>query len=333
LEDICCVKSTFSQISSMKTCFCGEKHTQPSSYCLSCLKIHRQNQTKFCTVCRKLFAWEEFGKSKSGELFDIIGLCKSCTSIRCRESRARRSFKFCGFGECKYKTNSNADLEIHKRRHEGIKPFKCDFDGCEFVAVSKADIHGHKSRHSDVKDICCPYEKCDYMCNKGYHLTSHIENIHTCDLLYACDFDGCEYAFSKKGNLENHRLTHAGTRKFECDWPDCTYAAVRKATLLDHQAIHLEKRDFICTWTECTQAFKTSGSLWRHRQIHENKRAYACKQPNCTYTFNFHSYLVRHEIQMHSEEAMIDRKREETKIVEILDAAGIHYTREWRNII
>ncbi|XP_054167599.1 uncharacterized protein LOC128964968 [Oppia nitens] len=49
----------------------------------------------------------------------------------------------CSWPACQFKCISNATLNDHLRRHQGIKPFKCHFHGCDCSYSSRASLRAH----------------------------------------------------------------------------------------------------------------------------------------------------------------------------------------------
>lgn len=73
------------------------------------------------------------------------------------------------------------DLQIHDRKHSGLRPFECQI--CQKMFKSKSNLSKHLEVHSGVK---------------RFHCTE------------------CEKMFSTLSNLQSHQITHSGQKEFEC---------------------------------------------------------------------------------------------------------------------
>uniref|UniRef100_A0A2A4K0L4 C2H2-type domain-containing protein n=1 Tax=Heliothis virescens TaxID=7102 RepID=A0A2A4K0L4_HELVI len=127
-----------------------------------------------------------------------------------------------------------AALKIHKRVHNGDRPYKCDVCGRDFRQWS--DVNYHKiSIHSDQK-------------------------------LYKCEFCGKEFA--RKYSLNVHRRIHTGERNYKCDY--CTKTFRASSYRLSHMRTHTGDKPHKCP--QCDKSFRVAGDLRRHMLIHDKVR-------------------------------------------------------------
>ncbi|ODM88956.1 Krueppel-like factor 15 [Orchesella cincta] len=85
---------------------------------------------------------------------------------------------------------------------------------------------------------------------------------------YICGFDGCTQSYSRKVNLENHRMTHYGDELFVCDWPDCGLVFGTEEYLQGHVQTHTTPESpYSCL--VCQKQFPTPVFLSMHLAIHE----------------------------------------------------------------
>jgi uncharacterized Zn-finger protein len=66
---------------------------------------------------------------------------------------------------------------VHKRTHNGERPYACDEPGCEYRITTAGHLKTHKRTHGGEQS-------------------------------YACDAPGCEYKAAQPGDLTTHKRTH-----------------------------------------------------------------------------------------------------------------------------
>ncbi|KAF9421753.1 hypothetical protein HW555_002434 [Spodoptera exigua] len=124
-------------------------------------------------------------------------------------------------------------LKIHKRVHNGDRPYKCDICGRDFRQWS--DLKYHKvSIHSDQKSFKCEF---------------------------------CGKDFARKYSLNVHRRIHTGERNYPCEYCNKTFRA--SSYRLSHMRTHTGDRPHQCP--TCGKAFRVRGDLRRHLTTHDRR--------------------------------------------------------------
>ncbi|KAH3666666.1 hypothetical protein WICMUC_005483 [Wickerhamomyces mucosus] len=108
--------------------------------------------------------------------------------------------------------------------------------------------------------------------------------------IYACDYEGCNKAYSRPSLLTQHQRTHTDSRPFKCDI--CDRSFFRESHLKTHLISHSEEKPYKCSI--CGKGVNTKQHLKRHEITHTN--SFECEYENCGETFHKHQQL-RHHIQ------------------------------------
>lgn len=86
----------------------------------------------------------------------------------------------------------------------------CDFPGCGKAFAISSSLTIHKRTHNGDKPFVCSY------CGKGFveasNLTKHVRT-HTGERPFACNHPGCGRAFSRPDQLKRHMLVHEAGRQ------------------------------------------------------------------------------------------------------------------------
>ncbi|XP_064092727.1 zinc finger and BTB domain-containing protein 14-like isoform X37 [Macrobrachium nipponense] len=70
---------------------------------------------------------------------------------------------------CNYVTNKSANLQRHKYKHTGEKPFACPY--CDYKCADQSNLRVHICRHTREKAFVCPL--CPYKAFQKVHLEVH----------------------------------------------------------------------------------------------------------------------------------------------------------------
>ncbi|KAI8481680.1 hypothetical protein Bbelb_405980 [Branchiostoma belcheri] len=130
-------------------------------------------------------------------------------------------------GKCFY---GSAELNMHMRLHQGIKPHKCTHKGCTYRAKVPSELKTHMMRHAGEKPFLC--DRCSYASVTKQGLTRHVRHVHTkpADKLLKCE--QCGYTTMQAHNLTRHITTHTGEKPFKC--PHCPYRCNDDGNLRKH---------------------------------------------------------------------------------------------------
>ncbi|XP_038213538.1 uncharacterized protein LOC119833552 isoform X2 [Zerene cesonia] len=137
--------------------------------------------------------------------------------------------------DCGKRFYTATTLKIHRRMHEGAKPFSCDVCGQHFR--QSGDLKYHKtSKHSDVKQFKCEY---------------------------------CGKEFARRYSLNLHRRIHTGERNYKCDFCAKTFRAASYRQI--HMRVHTGAKPYKCP--HCDKCFRVSYDMRRHvRVVHEKSK-------------------------------------------------------------
>ncbi|KZT74734.1 hypothetical protein DAEQUDRAFT_700735 [Daedalea quercina L-15889] len=117
---------------------------------------------------------------------------------------------------------------------------------------------------------------------------------------YACEFEGCDRAYSKPSRLAEHQRSHTGHRPFVCT--TCQKSYLRESHLQAHSRSHLPEsaRPFVCEEAGCGKRFWTSQHLRVHGKHHKGEKAFKCNEPSCVATFVKQYQLRKHVCSTHA---------------------------------
>ncbi len=263
----------------------------------------------------------------------------------------------CTFEGCAAAFMKSDHFKSHMRTHTGEKPFACTYQGCEAKFARSDYLKSHMRTHTGEKPFACTYEGCDASFTQSSHLMMHMRT-HTGDKPYVCTFEDCNASFAQSGDLKRHLCTHTGEKPFACTFEDCnasfaqcgdlkkhlrTHTGEKPYTCMHegcqcsfttsdglklHMRMHTGEKPFCCTYKRCDAAFARSGDLKTHLRTHTGEKPFTCTFESCESTFGQRSHLTKHIRAMHSLEGQARQKKQEQRIANVLDAAGIDYKRE-----
>ncbi|XP_054153686.1 zinc finger protein 729-like [Oppia nitens] len=174
-----------------------------------------QTLSKFqCQYCQKFIHCESDLKQhvarvhhnvKSSKTIISCDLCEKFYSNRATLIKHKRFYHgigkklpifYCDWEGCQYKSVNSTMLEVHKKRHLGIRDYACDWPGCEIRTYTSSSLEIHKLIHTDNNDDRCQWPGCDYKAKNKYQIKKHMKRIHE-DIprTHACHWPGCDKTF------------------------------------------------------------------------------------------------------------------------------------------
>ena len=96
------------------------------------------------------------------------------------------------------------------------KLFKCLYTECceenkVFTTFSK--LCDHLRKHTGERPFLCTYDGCNYTFSQRGNLNNHIKETHLLDRPYKCPNADCDKMFSRSGNMKQHLTTCKWTKR------------------------------------------------------------------------------------------------------------------------
>ncbi|CAG2113311.1 unnamed protein product, partial [Medioppia subpectinata] len=234
-------------------------------------KMHLNKRPLVCDDCGQTFWGQKrlFLHRKATHLASLV------------DSGNRRQYK-CDWHDCTYQCKSLTNLNLHRRRHSGQKPFKCQFPDCVSSFVTNSELKTHTiSIHSNESPFKCEWSGCGHAFKTKERLKCHSYN-HNNEWPYVCEWPGCDAKYAKNSDLRMHRLCiHSNDKPYPCEWPACEARFKTKNGRRLHNYTHTGERPYRCEWPGCEASYYMVSKLNRHKLSHNGIKNYRCLWPDC----------------------------------------------------
>lgn len=251
---------------------------------------------------------------------------KGNLKIHARSHTGEKPFA-CTFEGCQCSFKTSSHLKNHMCTHTGERPYLCKFEGCEASFTTSTNLKTHMRRHTGEKPYRCTFEGCEATFTESGGLQQHMRS-HTGEKPFVCSFEGCEAAFAQSSSLKIHMRRHTGDKRHVCTYEGCRAAFVKRGDLNTHLRTHTGEKPFVCTRDDCQMAFTQNSHLEVHLRTHTGEKPFSCTYDGCAYKSTTSGHLKNHIRAMHTLEGQARQKKQEQRIANVLDAAGIDYKRE-----
>lgn len=152
-------------------------------------------------------------------------------------------------------------LKKHQQRCQ-TKRYICDI--CNYMTFSIGNLDLHKRKHTGERPFACP--SCDKRFTRVAHLNQHVK-LHANDFEMHCNM--CGRGFSEERELLRHELT-CKNRMFQCHM--CRDTHIRMDNLRRHiKIIHMGEKEILCEY--CSKQFPAKSSLTKHIKFKHPERA------------------------------------------------------------
>lgn len=150
------------------------------------------------------------------------------------------------------------------------------------------------------------------------------KRIHEQEKRFVCEFKECKAAFINSSALGKHRRTHTKVKPYVCNFENCQAAFSESSNLSRHKRTHTGQKSYICDFEGCTAAFVGSGDLTKHKRIHNGIRPFVCNVEQCGEAFAQSCQVKNHNFYWHTKEGQVRKKRDEARVLRLLEKAGFH---------
>jgi hypothetical protein len=231
----------------------------------------------------------------------------------------------CTWEDCGSKFKRGEHLKFHLRSHTQERPFPCTFAGCTWAFSSKPQLTVHERTHSNDRPYVC---RADDTCRGSFRTpgsrTWH-ERTHGAARAFVCTFAGCGASFHQSNNLRVHERSHQGIRPYHCPFQNCGASFTQKSNLTGHKRIHEAIKKFKCDFDECPYECNFAHNLASHKITHSDERPFLCDVDECGMTFRRQENLKAHNYFWHTKEGQVRKKKDERRILRLLQASGVHF--------
>ncbi|CAG0916999.1 unnamed protein product [Notodromas monacha] len=194
--------------------------------------------------------------------FERIVFYGNYSSMNRKSKHVKGEFK-CDVDGCGKVLSYSENLRKHKKRAHASGSLKCLVCGLKFEDEHSLALH--RKRHDGIK----PYKCLDDDCDKAFEYKSQLTR-HKKTHIHVCEKDDCGSTHATHGELRRHLAErHKEDRYVSC--PDCGFVPSDPKFLFEHMSSHSKLDPFACS--VCDRKYKYKKNLDQHiRAAHESKK-------------------------------------------------------------
>lgn len=188
-------------------------------------------------------------------------------------------------------------LSDHERTHTGERPYLCVVCGQSYSLANALNDH-LVSKHDIFPSVSYVCEECGQKFHKKHLLVRHVQQKHTSDRPFSCQY--CDATFAVDHYRKMHEKRHVNPispegsgGKYHYNCKHCKRGFGSRYTLKNHMynehAIDYDEK-YPCS--VCDKVFPLVSTLDTHMKTHETERNYVCKE--CGETFRVAKNLKVH---------------------------------------
>ncbi|XP_063702312.1 zinc finger protein 236-like [Culicoides brevitarsis] len=254
------------------TCqYCSKSFRRPTDLQRH-VRTHTNEKPYKCTECEKAFAL------KATLLFHLKTHQTDREKVSCLI--------------CDKKFTSTVALNVHKRIHNNLLPYKCQY--CEKRVRNSSNLRKHERVHVKIaektgkrpEDVRPRTTKFSQLLkyleasqvvegvtenkSKSYEIVIRMESANDKkeQKRFLCPYQNCSKEFSKPSLLERHKFVHTKVKNFICDI--CGSRFNQKASIGVHMISHTNLYQFQCKY--CPRKFKFKSGRSEHQERCSKKK-------------------------------------------------------------
>ena len=85
----------------------------------------------------------------------------------------------CDYKGCYQSFSIVQRLQVHLKKHAGIREYVCPFEGCNAAFYEKGNLKTHERMHTGEKPYFCNILGCQMSFSTMVHLKSHVKKSHS----------------------------------------------------------------------------------------------------------------------------------------------------------
>uniref|UniRef100_A0A336LP35 CSON000094 protein n=1 Tax=Culicoides sonorensis TaxID=179676 RepID=A0A336LP35_CULSO len=238
--------------------------------------INFMHEKRTCDKCQLDFINEDQFKqhtkihNENDKSIDLVK-CNECNVAFANEKshllHMEEHNRFYNCHHCSVKFKDRKSLSTHMRRRHR---FTCEECGCSYASLKILEVH--RRSHSGIRPFKC--NMCTRSLISSSALKTHLKYVHkafgntdqTCEI--------CNKTFTSKNGYARHSRIHTG-QFFECTQSGCGKKFTTKFSLKTHvELVHDDVRKYQCC--ECPKRYKSNAHLTKHVETEHLKLRFLC---------------------------------------------------------